>query len=115
MVVNLSRHELTDSEISLLSKGLKFCPTPKDLDRYSLCKDINEFIRRITLKEYLREIMSQGIFHVPAFRNKSVWCPERGRELAIEAYAKTVEEEILSSIRNGGSTYSNLSTSEREA
>ena len=105
-VVNLSRRELTDGEISLLSKGLKFCLTPSDLDRYSLRKDINDFIRRIRLKEYFFEGDNvEGDFsNVPAFRNKSVWCPERGRELAIEAYAQAVEEEILSSIKNEGAT-----------
>ena len=51
----LSRRELTDSLISLLYKSLKFCPTPSDLDRYSSRKDINDFIRRIRLKEYFIE------------------------------------------------------------
>ena len=51
-VVNLSSRELTEGEVALLSKGLKFCPTPSDLDRYNLRKDINDFIRRIRLKEY---------------------------------------------------------------
>ena len=105
-VVNLSRRELTDSEVSLLSKGLKFCPTPSDLDRYNLRKDTNDFIRRIRLKEYFfnGDNVEGDFSNVPAFRNKSVWCPERGRELAIEAYAQAVEEEILSSIRNEGAT-----------
>ena len=87
------------------------------MDRYSLRKDISDFIRRIRLKEYFYEGDNvEGDFsNVPAFRNKSVWCPERGRELAIEAYAQAVEEEILSSIKNEGASYSNLSTSEREA
>ena len=31
-VVNISNKVLTQAEISLLSKGLKFCPTPKELD-----------------------------------------------------------------------------------
>ena len=116
-VVNLSCHELTDSEISLLSKGLKFCPTPSDLDRYRLHKDINDFIRCIRLKEYFFEgdNVEGDFWNVPAFRNKSVWCPECGRELGIEAYAQAVEEEILSSIKNEGATYSDLSTSERKA
>ena len=33
-VVNISNKVLTQAEISLLSKGLKFCPTPKELDWY---------------------------------------------------------------------------------
>ena len=38
-VVNLSKRELTGAEISLLSKGLKFCPTPEKVDIYSLRPD----------------------------------------------------------------------------
>ena len=32
VVVNLSNRELTSAENSVLSKGLSFCPTPKDID-----------------------------------------------------------------------------------
>ena len=32
-VVSLSRHNLTNNEISLLSKGLKFAPTPRGINR----------------------------------------------------------------------------------
>ena len=32
-VVNLSRRELSEEDISLLSKGLKFSPTPTDIDK----------------------------------------------------------------------------------
>ena len=32
-VVNLSRRELSEEDVSLLSKGLKFSPTPTDIDK----------------------------------------------------------------------------------
>ena len=35
-VVNLSRRILSESEISLLSKGLKFSPTPREFDKSQL-------------------------------------------------------------------------------
>ena len=81
-VVNLSRRELTEGEVSLLSKGLNFCPTPKDLHRFNLRKDINEFIRRIRLEEYFYDGDNVGgdFSDVPAFKSKSTWSPERGRE-----------------------------------
>ena len=40
-VINLSKRVLTRGEISLLSKGLKFCPTPRDLDRGKIKTDLN--------------------------------------------------------------------------
>lgn len=33
---------------------------------------------------------------MPSFRNRSKWCPERNRELAIEAYVEALEKAILS-------------------
>ena len=53
-VVNLSKRELTESEISLLSRGLKFCPTPKDLDKGKIKTDFEEFGRRLRLKWLFR-------------------------------------------------------------
>ena len=114
--MNLSRRKLTDGEFALLSKGLNFFPTPTNLDRFKLCKDINEFIRRIRLKEYFYEDkVGEKFSNFPGFRRKSIWSPERGREIAIEAYAQAVEEEILSSLNNGRSVYGNLSSLERKA
>lgn len=96
-VVNLSKRLLTEAEISLLSKGLKFCPMPEKIDVYNLRKDIRDYIRRIRLREYFySEDEVDGDFSdKPAFRNKSKWCPEKNREIAIEAYVDAVEKAIL--------------------
>ena len=51
-VVNLSNRVLTSDEVQLLSRGLNFCPTPKNIDRFQLKKDLNEFGRHIKLKYY---------------------------------------------------------------
>jgi len=52
IVVNLSKRVLTDAEVSLLSKGLKFCPTRERIDVYNVRKDIKEYIRRIRLRKF---------------------------------------------------------------
>ena len=49
IVVNLSSRTLTEAKSSLLSKGLSFCPTPAEVDTYTLKKDVLEFVRRIRL------------------------------------------------------------------
>ena len=46
-VVNLSRHELTQEEISVLSKGIKFCPTPGPPDPGAQREDMNNLHRRL--------------------------------------------------------------------
>lgn len=51
---------------------------------------------------------------VPAFRKKSNWCPERNRDLALEAYAVALERKILESNLNKR-TYRNLTKEEQEA
>ena len=49
-VVNLSRRELSEEDISLLSKGLKFSPTPTDIDKAQLKSDLEAFNRRMRLR-----------------------------------------------------------------
>ena len=45
-VVNLSNRVLSEAKISLLFKGLKFCPTPLELDRSAIKRDFKEFSRK---------------------------------------------------------------------
>ena len=48
-VVNLSNHILTVNELSLLSKGMNFCPTPLDLEPGEQRTDLDQFHRRLRL------------------------------------------------------------------
>ena len=48
VVVILSNRELTSAENSLLAKGLSFCPTPKDIDVFTLKKDVSDSLSQIT-------------------------------------------------------------------
>ena len=54
-VVNLSCKILTEDQIKLLSRGLKFSPTPRDIDKSQLKLDIEEFKRQMKLKWYFRD------------------------------------------------------------
>ena len=52
-IKNMSDKQLTDEQISLLSRGLKFIPTPatnEGLIRRNLLKDFNLFARRMRLQ-----------------------------------------------------------------
>ena len=70
MVVNLSSRELTPAENSLLSKGLSFCLTPKEIDAFALKKDMLDYVRRLHLKEYfcVDEDVGGDVSQKPAFR-----------------------------------------------
>ena len=48
-VVNLSSHPLTNTEISVLSKGLGFCPIPGASDIGNIIHDLDAFKRRTRL------------------------------------------------------------------
>ena len=50
-VIHISSRELCDSEITLLEKGLKFTPTPKQNKR-ELKNDLEEFGRKLRLLEH---------------------------------------------------------------
>ena len=112
MFFNLSKRILSEAEISVLSKGLKFSPTPKELDRSQLKQDLEEYGRRLRLRWFFREEESDreipGGFKVPSkFNPKNV-------DAAIEIYLSVLEEKLLA-VKAEGSNFSNLSTQEQEA
>ena len=50
-IINLSSKKLTNAELSLLSKNLKFVPTPRSPNLMDMEIDIKEFVRKLQLKE----------------------------------------------------------------
>ena len=95
--VNLSKRKLTPAATSLFSKGLFFCPTPRDIDIFVLRKDVSDYVRRLRLKEYFlnSDYVGGGFPSYPAFRHRSTWCPERNRDLILEAYISMLEKKIF--------------------
>ena len=98
VVVNLSSRELTQAEISVLSKGLSFCPTPRGIDIFALRKDMFDYVRRLRLKEYYcgDEEVDGDFSETPGFRKRSTWCPERNRDVVLETYVTMLESKIFS-------------------
>jgi len=120
-IVNLSDVELTDAQIKLLEKGLKFAPTPNS-DRTVLATDIKNFGRKLRLREYFAESEDtnenssqnegEGIF-----RNKGKFNPPRGRDktldLAVDSLIHVADN--LDYCDNQRSKRSNLSKQEWDA
>ena len=46
-IINLSNRKLSETEISLLTKGLKFTPVPKLGNEQELTEDLNAFNRKL--------------------------------------------------------------------
>ena len=91
-VVNLSDRKLTKAEISLLSKGLKFVPTPSNVNRSVLKEELDVFGRRLRLLWCFINEDNNASYN--PFRPKSTFNP-RGKDVAIELYLSRLEEEIL--------------------
>lgn len=108
-VVNLSGRELSNAEISLLSKGLKFVPTPTFVNKAKIKEELEIYGRKLRLMWHFRNDEKSEI---NPFRPKSKFNP-KGKDAAIEIYLSRLEEEILAldtSLR-----YSNITKEEREA
>ena len=82
-VINLSRRNLSEAEISLLSKGLKFVPTANKIDRAKLKTELEEYGRKLRLTWHFRK--DEKPFPYEKFRPKSTFNP-RNKNTVIESY-----------------------------
>ena len=51
-VINLSKRHLSKDEISLLSKGLKFIPTPKHINKALIKEELETYGRKLRLMRH---------------------------------------------------------------
>ena len=110
-VVNLYNGKLSRTEISLLSKGLKFCPTPNSVDKWDIKEDLEKFGRILRLKWYYRN--DKQTFDPNPLWPKSKFNPSN-TDAAIELYLSQTEEKLLS-LTEIKLTYYNLTRAEQEA
>ena len=90
---NLSTHQLSDDQVNVLSRGLKFIPTPvtnKTIIRRQLLRDFEHFARRMRL---------QYIFHGQnkephPFHVKSNWMPPVQQSITLESYLESVKTQL---------------------
>ena len=92
-IKNLSNCEMTSDQINLLSKGLKFIPTPavkENAVRKQLLLDLKQFARRMRLRYiYHNKNKEQHPFHV-----KSGWEPPVQPSIALETYLEEVKGQL---------------------
>jgi len=90
---NLSTHQLSNDQVKVLSRGLKFIPTPvtnKTIIRRQLLQDFKQFARRMRL---------QYIFHGQdkephPFHVKSNWMPPVQQSITLESYLESVKTQL---------------------
>ena len=120
-VVNLSRFNLGKSHVSVLEKGITFCPTPYGIDLAEVHQDISDFIRRLQLKVFFfdDENPDSNDFNsdIPPglleFKKKSKWCP-KPQDHCLNAFIEKVNND-LATFDPHGSVDNNLSKEEKKA
>ena len=96
-VVNLSEIQLSPAEVTLLSKGLSFCPTPPQLDTFQLQNDLEDFYRHLRPKEFFydsEESDGEEYQPNPFRRRKNCWTSPKNRESALESYIQALNESV---------------------
>ena len=73
-IVNLSSYPLKDSEVKILSKGLKFIPKPQKVVKEDVQQAVADFNRRIRLVDFFDSINTKHKEQKP-FYEKSKWTP----------------------------------------
>jgi len=95
-VINLSNVQLSDAEIKLLSRGLTFVPTGKRINWSEVQADINDFARRLRLREFFD---NDGITTTDStdgpFKCKGSWTPPCGREVAHDAFINAIQQDLM--------------------
>ncbi|CAG2184545.1 unnamed protein product [Mytilus edulis] len=82
-IINLSNLTLSAPEIQILSKGLKFTPTPQTSNYNEVKDDISNFCRKLRLTEELfdKENRDESIV-----RNKSTYKSSKGKNKALDTF-----------------------------
>ncbi|XP_041461177.1 uncharacterized protein LOC121412433 [Lytechinus variegatus] len=99
-------------ETSLLSKGLKFCPTPPEVEQIALSQDLSTFYRRIRLKEFF---LDEPPSDPEPFYRKSTWTPPKNRVPSLETYIQAVSSQVCSTDTLDTRAHDNLPREERHA
>jgi ribosome biogenesis protein Nip4 len=106
VVVNLSSKPLNSAESSLLSKGLNFCPNPPKINVRELDEDLDQFARRLRIKEYVHskketsedlstyESDIKEVIDIPRFVKKSNWIPKPSKYTRLESVIDLIRSDI---------------------
>ena len=105
-VVNLSSKPLNSAESSLLSNGLNFCPNPPKINVRELDEDLDQFARRLRIKEYFHskketsedlskyESDIKEVIDIPRFVKKSNWIPKPSKYTRLESVIDLIRSDI---------------------
>ena len=108
---------LSDSEKSVLSKGLNFVPITKRTNEFTIKQDVEKFLRRVQLKAFFHDkeddsdTSNKDIFETLLVR-KSKWTPPEGQFASLDVFTKKCRHDIHKLKFNPNTKFSNLSSEE---
>ena len=111
---------LSNSEKSVLSKGLNFVPITKKLDKFSVKQDVEKFLRRVQLKAFFHDkkddsnTSDKDTFEKLQTR-KSEWTPPEDQFASLDFFINKCRHDINKLNFNRNTKFSNLSSEERAA
>lgn len=113
-IVNLSCATLSPAELSLLSRGLSFCPATGGFNEFSLFKDLDNFCRNLRLREYFHDRPShiETLDPLPSHKH---WTPPTQRDKYLDMYISAVTRDILDAYKKQAPYRKNLSADESNA
>ena len=111
-VISSSQRQLTKSEVLLLSKGLKFVPTPNKIDKAKLKQELEVFGRKLRLMQHFWND-ERTFDYNKKFGPKSIFNPEN-KYVIIAIHLSSLEEKLVD-IDIPKDKFNNLSKEERYA
>ena len=90
----------------MLSKGLNFCPNPPKINVRELDEDLDQFARRLRIKEYFHskketsedlstdESDMKEVIDIPRFVKKSNWIPKPSKNTRLESVIDLIRSDI---------------------
>ena len=111
---------LSNSEKSVLSKGLNFVPISKKVDEFSVKQDVEKFLRHVQLKAIFHDkeddsnTSDKDTFETLQTR-KSRWTPPEGQFASLDFFINKCRHDINELNFNRNTKFSNLSSEERAA
>ena len=119
----MSRSDVLDGEIDLLSKGPSFCPTPSDINWHKCHLDWQAFVDRLRWADFFFDRNESNTFDTPGnnheelgpFSIKSDKRAPISKDIALETFLATIENKLFDIKRARTRPVSNLSKLERTA
>ena len=112
IIHNLSDHILTEDELSVLTKGLSFVPTPTKTFKQDTNRSWNKFKTHMLTQYFFRNNIHDKI---SPFKRKSSWTPPPSDNPTLTNFFTRTEQDLISLTIPGRKPYSNLTLQEKSA